>query len=86
MLVVRQAFELVAIGVAAGLAASLAVTRLMSSLLFGVSASDPTLLAGTTALLAAVALAMTAARRATRVDPMVTLRYKIIQYGRQHAK
>jgi len=75
-LVVRQGMELAGIGIVAGLAAAVALTRVMSSLLFGVSATDLATFAAVPALLAAVALAATAipAWRATRVDPMVALR------------
>lgn len=75
-LVIRQALTLVAIGIAIGLAGAFALTRLMSSLLFGVSATDLltfvviSLLLGATALLASYL----PARRATKVDPMVALR------------
>jgi predicted permease len=77
-LVVSQGMILIALGIAAGLAAALAVTRLMSSLLFGVNPTDPTTLAVTTLLLTAVALlaCYVPARRATKVDPLVTLRYE----------
>ena len=72
----RPGLILTATGTVVGLAASIAVTRLMSSLLFGVSASDPTTFAAVPVLLAIVT--MTAcfipARRATRVSPMQVLK------------
>jgi putative ABC transport system permease protein len=75
-LVVRQGMELAAIGIAAGLAGAAALTRVMASLLFGVSATDAATFATVAATLAVVAFAAAAipARRATRVDPMVALR------------
>lgn len=72
---VRQGLWLIGIGVAAGLIAALAVTRLMSSLLYGVSPNDP----GTYAVVAAVLVAVAAlasylpSRRAASVDPMKAL-------------
>jgi putative ABC transport system permease protein len=76
LLVVRQALVLAAIGVGAGLAASVLAMNVISSLLFGVTATDPAVLGGVTILMAGVALlaSYVPARRATRVDPMVTLR------------
>ena len=75
-LVVRQGMELAAIGILVGLAGAAALTRVMASLLFGVSATDALTFSAVAALLAAVAFAATVipARRATRVDPMVALR------------
>jgi predicted permease len=75
-LVVRQGMELVAIGILAGLAGSAALTRVMASLLFSVSATDAATFGAVGAILAAVAFAATVipARRATKVDPMVALR------------
>jgi putative ABC transport system permease protein len=77
-LVMKQGAAMVALGVIAGLAVAFALTRLMASLLFGITVTDLPAFVGVTAILAAVALAAcyVPARRATRVDPMQTLRYE----------
>jgi putative ABC transport system permease protein len=74
--VMIRGIQLTGIGIAIGFAGSLGLTRLMSSLLFGISATDPLTFVGVALLLAVVALAATylPARRATEVDPVVALR------------
>ncbi len=75
-LVIRQGMWLVLIGVVIGMAASLAVSRVLKSFLFGLSAADPMTFGIIPLLLAAVALlaCYVPARRATKVDPMIALR------------
>jgi ABC-type antimicrobial peptide transport system permease subunit len=77
-LVLRQALTLALGGIVLGVAASLALTRLLGTMLYRVSATDPLTFAGGALLfvLVAVAASYLPARRATRVDPLVALRYE----------
>jgi predicted permease len=77
-LVMGQGARLAVIGVAVGIVAGLALTQLMRSLLFGVSAADPLTFAGVAILLTVVAVSACyiPARRAMRTDPIVALRYE----------
>ena len=78
MMVVFEGMRLTLIGVALGVAGALELTPLMGSLLFGVQASDPAVLASTALVLCTTALLATyiPARRATRVDPVMALRWE----------
>jgi putative ABC transport system permease protein len=77
-LIVGEGLKLAITGVLLGLIASLLLTRLLTNMLFGVSATDPLIFATNAAIMVVVALAacLIPARRATKVDPMVALRYE----------
>jgi ABC-type antimicrobial peptide transport system permease subunit len=77
-LVLRDSCQLIALGLAAGLLAALAATRLATSQLYGLTASDPLTFAAATAVMALVALfaGYLPARRAADTDPMAALRHE----------
>ncbi|MBI3450589.1 MAG: ABC transporter permease [Acidobacteria bacterium] len=77
-MVLRHGLALVGAGLAIGITAALALTRLIQSMLFDVSASDPVTLAGVSLILAGVALVATwiPARRASRLNPLAALRWE----------
>ena len=77
-MILSQGLRTIFVGVAIGIAGSLALTRTVESLLFGVTATDPLTFGGVTVLLVGAALlaSFIPARRATKVDPMVALRYE----------
>jgi len=78
LLVIRHGVKLALTGAALGIAGAFAVTRLLSSLLFGVTPSDPLtfLVVSAFLVLVAVLASWLPASRATRVDPMEALRYE----------
>lgn len=75
-LILRRGMMLTAVGLTVGFVAALALTRLLSSYLIGIRPTDPTVLGGLSLLLGFVALLASylPARRATRVDPIISLR------------
>jgi ABC-type antimicrobial peptide transport system permease subunit len=77
-LILKQGMILVGVGVSIGLAAAFTVSRLVSSLLYGIGATDPTTFVGVSLLLVAVAFIANylPAYRASRVDPLSALRYQ----------
>ena len=77
-LIVGKGLLLTFAAISIGIAAALALTRLLTGLLFGVTPNDPYTLVGVVVLLTVVSLAasLVPARRAARIDPIVALRYE----------
>jgi putative ABC transport system permease protein len=78
VMILSQASQLAAAGIGIGLIAALAITRLMTRFLYGVQPTDPITFAAVSFLLAAVALlaCYLPARKATKIDPLIALRYE----------
>ncbi|HEX3119582.1 MAG TPA: FtsX-like permease family protein, partial [Candidatus Acidoferrum sp.] len=77
-LILRESLQLILFGVVIGVAAALGLTRMLASMLYGVSSTDPLIFLSVTALLVVIALAacLIPARRAMHIDPMVALRHE----------
>ncbi|MBV9886412.1 MAG: FtsX-like permease family protein, partial [Acidobacteria bacterium] len=77
-LILRESLQLIFFGVVIGIAAALGLTRMLASMLYGVSSTDPLIFLSVTALLVVIALAacLIPARRAMQIDPMVALRHE----------
>jgi putative ABC transport system permease protein len=77
-LILSESLQLILFGILIGVAAALGLTRLLASLLYGVTSTDPLIFVSVTTLLVAIALAacLIPARRAMRIDPMVALRHE----------
>jgi putative ABC transport system permease protein len=77
-LILRESLQLILFGVVIGVAAAFGLTRMLASMLYGVSSTDPLIFLSVTSLLVAIALAacLIPARRAMRIDPMVALRHE----------
>ena len=77
-LILAESLRLIFFGVVAGVAAAFALTRMLASMLYGVTSTDPLIFVSVTLLLTVIALAacLIPARRAMRIDPMVALRHE----------
>jgi putative ABC transport system permease protein len=77
-LILRESLQLILFGILIGVAAALGLTRMLASMLYGVTSTDPLIFVSVTTLLVAIALAacLIPARRAMRIDPMVALRHE----------
>ena len=77
-LILAESLRLIFFGVVVGVAAAFALTRMLASMLYGVTSTDPVIFISVTLLLTVIALAacLIPARRAMRIDPMVALRHE----------